>query len=282
MLIKDISIIGNGFVGNAIYQNFKEIIKCKIYDIDYKKSFNTLEDCLESNIVFICLPTPMLNADGGKCNLKIIENFFINLPNNLNCIFVIKSTIPIGTTKLIQEKRKDLKIIHNPEFLTASNSVEDFKNTERNIYGGSYENCIIVAELLKKINPNAINIFVSSDESEAIKYFSNSYLAIKVTYFNLVYDLCNKLNLDYNNVVKGVTSDSRIGSSHASVPGPDGDRGFGGSCFPKDINALIQIYKQNNLNYDILINAWDYNKQIRKKWDWANNLSAVFNGEKYE
>lgn len=282
MSINDISIIGNGFVGNAIYENFKTILKCRIYDVQPKKSFNTLEECLESDVIFVCLPTPMMHADGGKCNLKIIKNFFINLPNNLKSIFVIKSTVPIGTTKILQEIRKDLKIIHNPEFLTAANSVNDFKNAERNIYGGSYENCKIVADIIKIISPNAIDVFVSSDESEAIKYFSNSYLATKVIYFNLAYDLCNKLNLNYDNIIKGITLDSRIGPSHTLVPGPDGDRGFGGTCFPKDISALIEIYKQNNLNCDILLNIWSYNKQIRKKWDWANNNSAVFNGENYE
>ena len=277
--MKKIGIVGNGFVGNAIYQNIKNFYNLAIYDIDPKKSFNSLEETINSDIVFICLPTPMVNAEGGSCNLSILNNFFINLPKNLNSIFVIKSTTPIETTKNIQNTRKDLKIIHNPEFLTVANAVEDLRNAERNIFGGDIQYSKQVSEIFYKINSKTKNIFVSSDESEAIKYFSNSFLATKVAYFNLMYDLSQKLNLDYTNLVNGVCSDSRIGFSHTKVPGPDNDRGFGGTCFPKDINALIKTLESNNINTNILNQIWEYNKMIRSNWDWAYNQSAVLKGE---
>lgn len=273
---KTIGIVGNGYVGNALYQNFKNIYDTKVYDIISEKSRNTLEEIFECQVIFICLPTPMKKAEGSECNLDIIFNFFRDdIPQNCKSLFVIKSTIPIGTTKQLAVLRKDLKIIHNPEFLTALNSIEDFKNSYRNIIGGNIQHAEPLLQIFNEIFPDAINIFVSSDESESIKYFANTFLSFKVTYFNLVYDLCQKLGCDYEKVINGICTDKRIGFSHSRVPGPDGDRGFGGTCFPKDINALIKSYDENNLDCNILKEVWKYNKKIRKNWDWSNNKSAV-------
>jgi UDPglucose 6-dehydrogenase len=275
--MNNIGIVGNGFVGNAIYQNIKNFYNVKVYDIDKNKSYNTLEQALDTDICFVCLPTPMTHTEGGECNLDIINQFFINLPKNLNTLFAIKSTIPIGTTRNLKSTRPDLKIVHNPEFLTAKNSVEDFKNSDRNIIGGQDAESLLL--FYNKLFPNSNNLIVSSDESETIKYFANTYLATKVTFFNLMFDVCEKYRINYENVVNGVCSDKRIGFSHSKVPGPDGDRGFGGTCFPKDINSLIDTLDNNELNSSILKEIWNYNKIIRKDWDWTNNQSAVLNKE---
>jgi UDPglucose 6-dehydrogenase len=270
-----IGIIGNGFVGNAVYQNIKQKYDTFVFDKDENRSLNTFSDTVSCDLIFVCLPTPMKSAEGGECNLSILEGFFKSLPVWLNGIFIIKSTVPIGTTRRIQEMRKDLRIVHNPEFLTAANAVEDFKKAERNVIGGDIKDVIVVAEFLETILPNTKNLLTTSDESEAIKYFSNTFLAVKVAYFNLVYDMCNKIDASYENVIKGIASDSRIGISHTKVPGPDGDRGFGGTCFPKDINALINTMRENELNTKIFEDVWKYNKEIRKNWDWSNSRSAV-------
>jgi UDPglucose 6-dehydrogenase len=275
----NIGIVGNGFVGNAIYQNIKEKYNTKVYDLQPDRSNSTLEDIYSCDIVFVCLPTPMLHADGGKCNLSIIETFFHNVPFKTDCLFVIKSTVPIGTTKKISNTRPDLKVVHNPEFLTANNAIEDFKNSNRNIIGHNNSDGMLLLKFLNELFPNAKNMLVSSDESETIKYFANTYLATKVAFFNIMYDVSIKYNINYNNLVDGVCSDTRIGYSHAKVPGPDGDRGFGGTCFPKDINSLIHTLEDNELNSSILKEIWNYNKSIRKDWDWANNKSAVNNKE---
>jgi len=190
-----IGIIGNGFVGNAIYQNIKNFYDVKVYDINFNKSYNTLEETLNTDICFVCLPTPMVNAEGGECNLSIVNEFFNNVPKNLNTLFAIKSTIPIGTTKNLQSIRPDLKIVHNPEFLTANNSVEDFKNSDRNIIGGQEGQLLL--EFYNNLFPNSNNLIVSSDESETIKYFANTYLATKVTFFNLMFDVCEKYKINY-------------------------------------------------------------------------------------
>ena len=259
-----IGIVGNGFVGNAVYQNLRDKVSCKVFDIDKNKSFNTLEEVLEQKFIFVCLPTPMLST--GECNLSILNNFFDNLPKLVNGIFVIKSTVPIGTTKKFAQK---YNVIHNPEFLTARNAVEDFRNSERNVVGGNQNLCNQFVEFFNQIFPNIPSLITTSNESETIKYFANSFLACKVAYFNKMYDLCEAVGMDYETVCSGVTSDTRIGKSHTQVPGIDNDRGFGGTCFPKDLNSLINQLEANGIDASILKSVWDYNTQIRTVIDWS-------------
>ena len=259
-----IGIIGNGFVGNALYQNLRDKVDCKVYDVDKNKSYSALDEVLEQMFVFVCLPTPMKST--GECDLSILSDFFESLPTKTKCIFVIKSTVPIGTTKKLS---KIHKVIHNPEFLTARNAVEDYRNSDRNVVGGDVKLCKQFVNFFKTIFPSIPNIITTSDESESIKYFANSFLATKVAYFNKMYDLCQSMGMDYNVVCDGVTSDGRIGSSHTNVPGFDNDRGFGGTCFPKDLNSLIVQMEENDVNSDLLKKVWEYNQSIRKVVDWS-------------
>ncbi len=261
-----IGIIGNGFVGNAVYQNFRDKVTTKVYDIDKNRSLNSLHEVLTQNFVFVCLPTPM--TSNGSCDTSIIDNFFKTLSTNLDnkeTIFIIKSTVPVGTTKKYAERHR---VIHNPEFLTARNAVSDFSKSDRNIIGGDRELCDKFAQMFFLNFPHIPNIIVSSDESEAIKYFSNTFLAYKVSYFNKMYDFCQSLGLDYAKVAQGVSADHRIGTSHTKVPGIDNDRGFGGTCFPKDLNSLIVQMESAGVNADMLKEVWKYNEQIRTCIDW--------------
>ena len=134
---ESIGIIGNGFVGNAVYQNLRDKVSCKVFDVDKNRSLNTLDEVINQDFIFVCLPTPM--RMDGSCDLSILNNFFQELPDNLIGIFVIKSTVPIGTTKKYTERHN---VIHNPEFLTARNAVEDYSKSERNIVGGDEELCM--------------------------------------------------------------------------------------------------------------------------------------------
>jgi UDPglucose 6-dehydrogenase len=256
----NIGIVGGGFVGNAIYQNFKDKVITKIYDINPKKGLNTLDEVLDSNIIFVCLPTPM--KDNGECDLSFVTNFFQSVAPKKG-LFVIKSTVPIGTTDKLLQLRPDLKIVHNPEFLTAVNAVEDFRNSDRNIIGGHQEWCIELRNFFLDHAPFTPVQIVKSKESETIKYFCNSFLAAKVSFFNNLHEICHKFDMNFDSVKDGVCSDKRIGSAHTKVPGPDGLPGFGGYCFPKDINALINTLKENNIDPSLFESAWEYNKKVR-------------------
>ena len=258
-----IGIVGNGFVGNAVHQNFKDKVDCKVFDVDKSRSPNTFDEVIRQDFIFVCLPTPMKST--GECDLSILDHFFNSLPKEVNSIFIIKSTVPVGTTRKYSGR---YNVIHNPEFLTARNAVDDFRNSERNIIGGNKELCEKFAKLFRGLFPHIPNLITTSDESEAIKYFSNTFLAVKVSYFNMMYDFCEKLNLNFDAVCNGVTLDSRIGKSHSRVPGVDGDRGFGGTCFPKDLNSLVVQMDENQINSDMLKSVWNYNQQIRTVIDW--------------
>lgn len=261
----ELGVIGNGFVGNAIYQNFKDRVLTKVYDVKEERCLNSFDDTVNSDIVFVCLPTPM--KENGQCDLSFVEEFFtkVNPKAMKDPLFVIKSTVPIGTTTRMSRKRDDLRIVHNPEFLTAVNAVEDFRNSDRNIIGGYQSWCLELRDFYLSHFPNTPIQIVKSNESETIKYFCNSFLAAKVSYFNNLYEICQKLGMNFDSVKDGVISDKRIGASHTKVPGPDGLMGFGGYCFPKDINALINTLKENEIDDSLFTAAWEYNKKVRKE-----------------
>ena len=120
-----IGIVGNGFVGNAVYQNFRDKTQCKVYDTDKNRSLNSLGEVINQEFIFVCLPTPM--RYGGECDLSILDNFFEGLPDHITGTFVIKSTVTVGTTKKYYERHN---VIHNPEFLTARNAIKEFANSE--------------------------------------------------------------------------------------------------------------------------------------------------------
>lgn len=261
---KQVGIIGNGFVGNAIYQNFKDKVVTKVYDVRKEKSLNSEKEVLDSDIIFICLPTPM--KSDSHCDISYVLDFFDRIEVKNNPLFVIKSTVPIGITEILCSLYPNLRIVHNPEFLTAVNAVEDFKNTDRNIIGGKQEWCLELRDFFVENFPYTPIQIVSSNESETIKYFCNSFLAAKVAFFNNLYEICQKFEMNFDSVKDGVCSDSRIGNSHTKVPGPDGLMGFGGYCFPKDINALINTLNTNEIDSSLFTTVWEYNKKIRKEW----------------
>jgi len=262
-----IGIVGNGFVGNAIYQNIKDKFDTRVYDKVDSRRLDEMNEILDCDYIFVCLPTPM--KENAECDLSIIKEFFYSIPQDSQSIFIVKSTVPIGTTLGISQDRKDLKIVHSPEFLTAKNSVIDFINPDRNIIGGPKDISRKVGYLYDLIfNRKVPTIFTTSNESETIKYFANSFLATKVIFFNLAYELSQKMAMDYETISEGVCSDNRIGYSHSKVPGPDEEFGFGGACFPKDLNALIYTLEEKGINSGIFKEIWNHNVSIRKKRDW--------------
>jgi UDPglucose 6-dehydrogenase len=274
-----IGIIGNGYVGGAIIQGFNTFYDVDFYDIDPRKSKNTLEEVLNNKYIFVCLPTPMISAEGGDCNLSIIEDFFSNVKYNSEQVLILKSTVPVGTTKRLREEHNLPNIVHCPEFLTARTARLDFISSSRNIIGGNEPYTFEVKSLLEERFPGTPVYITTSEESELIKYASNCFFATKVMFFNEIKFLCDKMNIDWDSVLQGIISDGRIGQSHHQVPGHDGDWGFGGTCFPKDINALIHTMEKHEVNPLILKSVWEQNKNYRKNWDWAENSSAVM-GEK--
>ncbi len=264
----NIGVIGLGYVGKACFTFFKKHHNCFSFDINNLGTENNIESLVEKvDIIFICVPTPM--KQNGECDTSIVKNVLKKVNSigiKLEC--VIKSTIPPGTTKIFNKEFNNLQIIFNPEFLTEANFIEDFKNQERIIIGNNNKNGII-NDLYERSFPNAKIINCVSEEAEMVKYFTNIFLSTKVSFANEIFDLCSKIGVNYNNVTKIALTDKRLGESHFQVPGPDGLKGFGGSCFPKDLNAILYMFQQNDLKSYILESVWRRNiENDRTSQDW--------------
>tara|TARA_Y100000296_G_scaffold75059_1_gene94297 strand:+ start:627 stop:1478 length:852 start_codon:yes stop_codon:yes gene_type:complete len=265
-----IGIIGQGFVGTAIREGLKHVFVIETYD-KFKKELSSCESLerlsKKVKIMFVCLPTPM-NKD-GSCNLSIIESVINELDSyKNNNIAVIKSTIPPGTTERLNSQCQNLKVVFSPEFLTEANFIDDFKNQTRVIIGGPRPASTKVKNLFIKAFPDIKIIKTGSNTAESVKYFTNCFLTVKVGFANEFKQICDKVNVDFDKVVEYGLYDKRIGTTHLSVPGPDGMPGFGGSCFPKDLNALISVAAENGVDAKILTAAWDKNLEVRPEKDW--------------
>jgi UDPglucose 6-dehydrogenase len=273
--MKKIGIIGRGFVGSAVEFGFSAQTGCdaqvKVYDKDPLKSLHTLEETVnESDFIFLSVPTPS-NPDGSM-HLGILESALqdIQLVNKRkDNIVLIRSTVTPGTTTKLCKKFKKLNIVFNPEFLTERSAKFDFINQSRFILGGRKRNTARVAELYKWRFGDSVPCIESNFETaEMVKYMNNCFFATKVSFMNEMKQIADKTNVDWDLAVEGFVRDGRIGHSHLAVPGPDGRFGFGGSCFPKDVQAMIDFGGQLGLNMNTLNGVWETNLEVRPERDW--------------
>ena len=267
-----IGIVGQGFVGNAVYQKFKKYYDVLTNDLDENKSTSTLQNLVAScETIFLCLPTPM--KQNGKCDVSIVERVLQEIDlfaDNYETkkTIVIKSTIVPGTTKKWNDRYESLDIVFNPEFLTERNAVKDYDNQNRIILGGPRPATTELKQIFSKVFPKATIIKTDSTHAEMVKYLTNNFLSVKVSFANEIYQLCDKLNIDYDKVVEYATYDERLGKSHWGVPGHDGDFGFGGHCFPKDLAAILHLSDELNTINNVLHATQDTNDEVRKNRDW--------------
>jgi len=273
-----IGIVGQGFVGTAVNKGLKQHFKIETYDIAKISTCESLADLSEkSDVVFVCLPTPM--KKDGSCHIDIVESTLLGLDVIDECkIIVVKSTIPPGTTEKWNSLFANIQIVFNPEFLTEANAIEDFKNQNRIIIGGPRPATTKVKKVFAKAFPKVPIIKTGSTIAEMVKYFLNCFLATKVSFANEMYQICEGLDIDYDKVTEYAIYDERLGKSHLNVPGPDGDYGYGGHCFPKDVKALINV--AHNLDVSsTMLNATDSkNNDVRKNRDWEKQEGrAVIN-----
>ena len=184
-------------------------------------------------------------------------------------IILIRSTIIPGTTQKLQTKFKKLNLVFNPEFLTERSAKFDFINQSRFILGGSKKNTNPVAELFKwRFGDSIPCIETNFETAEMIKYMNNCFFATKVSFMNEMKLIADKSGVDWDIAVDGFIRDGRIGHSHIAVPGPDGKLGFGGSCFPKDLLAMIGFGEELGLSLNTLKGVWETNLNVRPEKDW--------------
>jgi UDPglucose 6-dehydrogenase len=269
----NIGLIGYGFVGKATKILDCDNVNFFVYDINpdlCDPKDTTLEKVSNCDLVFIAVPTPLDN--NNNCHTNIVESVVNSLRNiNSDCKIVIRSTVPPGTSKR-------LNCGFMPEYLTEKNFMNDFINaTEWTI--GSNDPILIkrFTELINysynsnKIKSNKIYV-VESDTAETVKYTKNTFLALKVSFFNEIYDFCEKKNINFDYVRELVTIDTRIGSSHSNCPGHDGKRGYGGTCLPKDSKSFLSEFEKNNVPSYLIKSCVERNDNLdRVDGDWQND-----------
>ena len=161
-----------------------------------------------------------------------------------------------------------MSVVFNPEFLTERNAINDYENQTRIILGGPRPGTTELKQIFSKVFPKAHIIKTDSTHAEMVKYLTNTFLSVKVSFANEIYQMCEGLNIDYDKVVEYATHDERLGDSHWNVPGHDGDFGFGGHCFPKDLSALIHLADNLETTSNVLNATRDTNDLVRKNRDW--------------
>ena len=241
-----IMIAGYGFVGRAHYEvlKFKHDVVINDPALGYTNSYDDVD------AVIVCVSTPP-NAGGG-CKMDNVYEVIEAAPD---VPILIKSTISVEGWKMLVDTFPNRMLNFSPEFLRAESALEDLKNMDVLLIGGNS------VRFWGDVFGIGIEI---ADPEELIlaKYARNSFLALKVAFFNQMYDLCDALNIEYAAVAHYTTMDPRIGDSHSVVTD---ERGFGGHCFPKDVQALIRTAQRDNVDLSILRTAIQYNNTIRNK-----------------
>ena len=280
MILKQkIGVVGNGFVGGAVKFGFSPTVGCDaevwVYDKNPNKSTHTLEETVnESDFIFLSVPTPA-NKD-GSINIDILDSALndINDVSTRDNYIIIRSTVTPGTTRRLQQEYHQLNLLFNPEFLTERSANFDFINQSRFIIGSgnsmsSASGAESFEQLLKARFGECIAFMHCTYETaEMIKYMSNCFFATKVSFMNEMYQIAEKSNVNWQQAIDGLVADGRVGHSHMNVPGPDGKFGFGGSCFPKDIQAMKNFAESIGVNPSVLAAVWRKNLEVRPEQDW--------------
>ncbi|MBQ8750596.1 MAG: UDP-glucose 6-dehydrogenase [Alphaproteobacteria bacterium] len=242
-----VGIIGCGVIGSALKKWLEDNTEHQIYVLDPNKGYN--DDMSQCDVFFIQIHVPTEND--GTQNLDVFKEIISKLPDRP--IFIRTTILPGTSDKLSNELNHHVYFM--PEFLTERTSVDDFK-TQPMVFTAEIE-------LLKNIFPNKEYIEMSSLEAEITKYAHNVFGALKVTYFNAIYDYCQKLGADFSKVHTGCLLSGYINDMHTQVPGPDGNFGYGGKCFPKDVNAFSVATKEFPLGL-LLSHVKELNDKFRK------------------
>ena len=259
-----VGVIGNGFVGEAISFAFSSIADMYVYDTDPLKSLDDLESVHSCDFVFICVPTPMFQ-DGSQ-DLSYVESAFEKATSNP--VYILKSTVLPGTTEELSKKYSNIKIIFSPEFLTERTAKLDMLTQSRIILGGELSLTEKAKTLFNERFKIKNIIQTDSKTAELTKYMNNTFFATKVSIMNEFKLLCDKIGANWQDALRGFVSDGRIGDSHLNVPGHDGKLGYGGTCFPKDVNALLFFSKKHDIELNTIKGGWKTNLEVRVEKDW--------------
>ena len=262
-----VGIIGYGFVGKALANGIKS--EASIFKVDPKLK-TTIEDLVsfDPDIIFICVPTPL--QEDLKIDTSIVFSTVEEILRfDLNSLIVLKSTIL--PNYLIDIENKIKRFIYNPEFLREKHAEEDFINSDMIVLGGDKKEINDLKSFYSKYTKCISKDYIETDivTASLIKYTINTFLATKVSFFNELKEIYRNINAtdSWENFISYLQKDNRMGSSHMSVPGHDGKKGFGGACLPKDSFSMYNFSKEINLDLRILKAAIDVNNRIRAEYN---------------
>ena len=281
----NIGIIAYGTVGKAIYAAFKDKAVPHVFDPAHppQQHFKaSIEEVWQAcQFTFIAVPTPQKSFDdkqGGVFDSSHVDHTLATFAaaeraqGSQDKIAVLVSTTLPSKVKDYVERYPQLKLVVFPEFLTERNSTEDFLNPTFRVIGGEPQHARALQELFKQYSTCAPckTGYCDAIGAAFIKYMLNTFLAVKVSFLNQYYGLFQHSGsrTDWVELSELLHYDTRIGNSHRDVPGHDGDRGFGGKCLPKDINAIMSDAREQGVPLSLLEEAWKYNLRVRKKIDW--------------
>ena len=248
-----IVIAGFGFVGSAVFETAIKSIK-QVAVVDPKIGKETIRDYPQAEGLIVCVPTPSTKYGYEIEYLQqVLDKCKVGLP------ILIKSTISPRLIDEIEATWPQLDITYSPEYLTERNANEDFAKQKIAHMGG--HNVAFWRDIYRQMLPDCVVRECDPKSLVLSKMIKNAYLGTKVAFFNQVWEVCKNNNIDYNELITIIKDDTRIGDTHMQVPGFDKKRGYGGSCFPKDIDALLAM---SHKVFSILEEVKDYNNSLRE------------------
>ncbi|MFA4873414.1 MAG: hypothetical protein WC659_05810 [Patescibacteria group bacterium] len=257
-----IGIIGAGTVAKAMTAVFPDAVLWSPHM--YAENREKIAEC---DLVFLCPPTP--HVPGKGCDTSAVEEAFALLTKPT--IVIIRSTVPPGTTEKLQKKHPAHKLLFNPEFLSEATAIADTIAPFRQIIGYTKESFPIAGEIRDLLPLAAFTRLMPATEAELVKYWSNTFYAAKVVFANQMYDLCQKLNIDYETVKECVRADARIGRWHLEIfnnlfsAARKDHRGYGGKCLPKDIKNLIHFANKKGVPLKLFQKVDALNEKLKNE-----------------
>jgi UDPglucose 6-dehydrogenase len=244
---------------------------------DKHQGIGSLEEVVrDGQVIFVCVPTPM--RKDGSCDTRIVEEVITEIDKEAAFLssaapeVVIRSTVPPEFLEELEERVEHIHLLFMPEFLTERTADLDFINSSRFIIGGnSFEDSRYLRHALKMRFPRTRIACMSFTEAALVKYGTNTFFTVKLSFFNELYNEVLEHGGDPDAVLAEIMQDGRIGRSHFQVPGHDGDLGWGGHCFPKD-NRAYSSFAQSSKMVDA---AWEVNEEFRENRDWEDQTGRA-------
>jgi UDPglucose 6-dehydrogenase len=260
-----IGIVGMGYVGSAVYASYQGLADLKFHDPAKSDSVSWYDLVhWDPDAIFVCVPTPQ-NPD-NSCDVRAVDSTLTQI-NDLKYqrLVICKSTAPAEQYGIWWCDMR-YSLVHAPEFLKATNSIEDYISPHLIVLGGKPGECAeafgVIARSHVKLSNTRVQV-TDIKTAALFKYAANTFLAMKVTFANQLHNYCRANAGNWSQLSEMLAGDHRLGDTHWQVPGPDGNFGYGGSCFPKDVSAIIHDAKRFNVDFTLLEQVQTINKTLR-------------------